>query len=223
MSKEDNQTEDLGTYYNQPKFEYAREYVLRRYNYLEDRFIGTFRYIDPHPRNSYCFSPEFSSILVDSGRMFSSIMDAIYKGIEFSKIKQPKRDFDKVGKIEESQPNFTQFRKILLEKTYLINCQSVQFKLFNNKLIFPFTALDNEKGTPNWWEAFNKIKHIDIFHYPEGNFKNTLSSIAGVYLVAVFLSDNMLTQSKVFDYWGIGDGIKKSEVKERKFLFPDTE
>jgi hypothetical protein len=40
--------------------------------------------------------------------------------------------------------------------------------------------------SPDWWTAYNKVKHHRALNYPHGNIKNSLNAVAGLMLAVVF-------------------------------------
>ena len=191
------------------KFEWydnIKRYIAKNYFYQEERFMQTFRYVELDMRNSDTFSMEYSSILSDVGRIFSSTMEELYKQIDPKPVEKP---------------NIGHFRPLLLYHVTQINGQLVYvnpLKHTDKYIIFPYSAFNNSNGTPEWWGAYNRIKHGDIHNYKLGNLKNTITALAATFLLFGNLR-NKSNKSKLFDAYGL---LSEDEVKEEfktKILF----
>ena len=44
-----------------------------------------------------------------------------------------------------------------------------------------------ENRNPDWWRAYNSVKHQRHERYSEANLKNTLNSVCGLFLLLLFL------------------------------------
>ena len=180
-------------------------YISKNYYYQEERFMQTFRYVELDKRNSDTFSMEYSSILSDVGRIFSSTMEELYKQIDPKPVEKP---------------NIGHFRLLLLDHVTQIYGQLVYvnpLKHTGKYIIFPYSAFKNSNGTPEWWDAYNKVKHGDIHNYEFGNLKNTLTALAGILLL--FLNIKGRNKSKLFDDYGLGRADEEDEEFKTKLLF----
>ena len=85
----------------------------------------------------------------------------------------------------------------------------------NLKSIIPFKK--GESGIPNWWHAYNAVKHDEPNKYQQGNLENALTGLAVLKLVHYNICRSI--ESKIFVNLGIP---VPPEYMERRFLlFPD--
>lgn len=45
----------------------------------------------------------------------------------------------------------------------------------------------NTGKVPDWWTAYNKMKHHRHSHFAHGNLKNSINAVAGLYVVTLYL------------------------------------
>src|SRR4030042_5009668 len=51
----------------------------------------------------------------------------------------------------------------------------------------PWTNWNNPNGVPDWWTAYNKVKHNRNTDYDKGNLKNCLNAVAGLFVIILYL------------------------------------
>lgn len=75
------------------------------------------------------------------------------------------------------------YRKKIL-KLYSKLCYK-EIKLCNSDNIsfIPYESWSNTKDSPIWWSNYNNIKHNRSNNYKEGNLKNLLYALSGLYLL----------------------------------------
>lgn len=49
----------------------------------------------------------------------------------------------------------------------------------------PWTNLQ-EQSVPDWWRAYNEVKHHRHERYNSANLKNALNAVAGLFLITLF-------------------------------------
>ena len=182
------------------------EYLSKEYPPLEDRLIHTFRYVNPHKSNLKVFSSEYSSILRDTGSIFTSLMYKIHKGY------CPKI----TGKLY-----FHNYRNFLTERVWYLSTKGVGFKPIDRKYVFPFLAFEKKKNRiPKWWDAYTKIRHLDIINYRSGNLRNVISAMSAVFIIYSIIHHNVT--SELFEYieWMREDDV--SALKPAYVLFTDA-
>lgn len=60
----------------------------------------------------------------------------------------------------------------------------------------PWSNWSKKKGgeTPLWWTAYNKIKHHRHTDFHQGNLKNALNAVAGLFVMVVHLYEERATE-----------------------------
>ncbi len=51
----------------------------------------------------------------------------------------------------------------------------------------PWSNWNDVTGIPDWWTAYNKVKHQRNTHYDRGNLKNCLNAIAGLFVIILYV------------------------------------
>lgn len=84
---------------------------------------------------------------------------------------------------EGSCENMRDFRMVLDAKYSRISSMQVQMPQFG--LTFtPWQNWDQNKK-PNWWQAYQDVKHNRDTEYPKANLKNLLNAISGLFVLLV--------------------------------------
>ncbi len=152
------------------------DYLRERYVSIESRALDAFRYITCHPDNAHAFSFELSSLLRDAGSVFGSALDKLVgqnvpsnrgtgindymkwlptRLLKVATFEGPPLDFIKLAAAELNIPP---------KRRFLVK-------------FLPHAA---HKVSPEWWRAFNDIKHSDIDKFRDGNLENVACGIAAV-------------------------------------------
>lgn len=150
------------------------DYIYGKYAELAYHVEETFRYVAPDPSiNRYTHSPEYANIIREAGTIFDSTMRNLITQSGNSKI------FD--CKIHGFLSFLKKYDPYLEERPVLFHENKI------HKYIFPFerSALDDTR--PNWWIAYTNLKHREIEAYREGNFENTLNSVAAVAILSGYI------------------------------------
>jgi hypothetical protein len=171
---------------NEPWFSEVLSYTTMRYHSIESRLIETFRYVDCNPLNYKVFSHEYTSILRDSGSVFSSIMDRLVKETSCQQIKK--------------EYNIRHYRKWLINNVEQIDAVVVTIYYPFNQRIAPFH--ENEDGKLGWWIAYNNVKHSDIDKFKDGNLENALLSLGALAVLYTVMDAHNGSQIRLFDKIG---------------------
>ena len=143
-----------------PWFTETRDYVELRYDALVNRMKKTFDYVTPHKENCETYSYEYASILRDAGSVFDSTIRRIIKEAELG--------------YEENILGMLKFLKRYESQLEYVRLRFLHYGGF----LYPFKP--NKNGVPSWWNAYNKIKHEEVVHISEGNFRNALSGLSAL-------------------------------------------
>jgi hypothetical protein len=148
---------------------------LAHWNYflaLEKDLEVLSRYIEFTQTNFECYSIEIVRILFSA----ASEVDVVAKQLcvklnpnsSASNINQYRDE------IKSAYPNLPNFR--------------VTIPRFGLELS-PWTNWNNPQGIPDWWTAYNKVKHHRNTDYHKGNLKNCLNAVAGLFVIVLYFYD----------------------------------
>ena len=102
----------------------------------------------------------------------------------------------------------------------------IPFGLSSYDSIQPFSQFNVSNGVPNWWTAYNRLKHEYYDHLTEANLDNVLYALGGLLILNVLhtCSKEYLVNSGMFK---TGSGIPSPGymlelLKESKIGCPET-
>jgi len=152
------------TYQNEPWYEPIKSHLELRYQAIVNRMIQTFDYVTPSNDNKLTYSYVYSSILRDTGSVIDSVVSEL-----ITKTNSPfqKNIYGYLKFLESHDPELTK-RSLLFTS--------------NMKTLIPFRRGNNE--IPNWWNAYNDVKHNETRNFHQGNLENAFTSIAALAILA---------------------------------------
>lgn len=146
--------------------------VEPHWNYLlsiEDELERISRYVEFDERNFDCFSIEIARVLMAS----AAETDVVSK--QLCKILNPASTADTINQYRDEiaavYPNISGFG-VWLPRYGLT--------------LHPWDNWKNNQ-VPLWWTAHNKVKHHRDSEFHQGNLKNLLNSVAGLFVMVLYL------------------------------------
>lgn len=145
---------------------------LHHWNYflaLDDDLVRLSRYIEISKDNFNSYSLEFARILFSA----SSEIDVVGKMI--------------CKKITENNKvdNINEYRKNIVARHPEISITYARIPRYG-LVMQPWD--DWDKGiNPQWWSAYNNVKHHRHSHFNEASLENALYSVAGLFVLLLFM------------------------------------
>lgn len=139
---------------------------LDLYLTLEDDLKTLARYIDFDTWNDKVFSNELARILLIASSEVDVVLKLLCKRLDSTKSFNNINDYKK--EIKKSLKHF------INEKVY-----SSRYWLE----LEPFINWSSWRTNPDWWLAYNKVKHNRDVNYMKANLKNALNSVAWLLIV----------------------------------------
>ncbi len=188
-------------YQNQEWFHRIQTYLINRHEQIQQRFLTSFRYVECHPQNTATYSYEYASLLRDIGSVFSSFLTSIIKMSSFKK-----------GKL-----NINDYCTFLVREIEGVEeiCAEMDAE-YKQRYLFPFHCIS--KFTPQWWNAYNNVKHTDIENLEDGCLGNVLYGFASLSILK-----NLSIWTKFSGIFEIGVHQKykvDSETLWKDYVFP---
>jgi hypothetical protein len=139
------------------------------------------RYVEFDERNFGCFSIEIDRVLLASAAEVDVVCKQICRSINTrSKAERISRYRTEIVPAFPNIPNF----QVLLPRFGLT--------------LTPWDDWNKSGGVPFWWTAYNKIKHHRDSEYHRADLKNTLNSIAGLFvMVSIFTEIKLCRENYV--------------------------
>lgn len=156
--------------------------VEPHWNYLlsiEDELERISRYVEFDERNSHCFSIEIARVLMACGAETDVVCKQLCK---------------KLNPASEAG-NINQYRAEIKAAVPAIPAFEVLLPRFGLTL-HPWDNWERDE-VPIWWTAHNKVKHHRDSEFHQGNLKNALNSVAGLFVMVLYLYREKATSGQL--------------------------
>lgn len=128
------------------------------------------RYIEFEEENFMCYSIELARLLM----IASSEVEVVAKQL----CKKINPD-SKASKLKHC-------KKIIIESYPLIVSFQALIPKFGLNELTPWINWKESNGEPDWFAAYNKVKHHRDKLYKEANLKNVINSVAGLFILLLY-------------------------------------
>lgn len=147
-----------------------RKIYWNYYHQLESDFFDCNPYCEIDTSNDCAYSIKYQQLLLTVCSEIDTICKTLCKKIDDS------LDFDKCG--------ISDYINILNSQYPTVADEKVVFCKIKYREILPWKSIA-KKYPPNWWQAYNKVKHHrdDKENYRYANQKNTVEALAGLYVL----------------------------------------
>jgi len=156
-------------YGNQDWFNRIKFYLNDRHYHIQERLLTSFRYVELNPKNALSFSYEYSSLLRDIGGVFGSFLDKFIRSASPSPSTKGELNIN----------NYLEFLDSEVDGIEEI-CAEMEAE-YDQRYLFPFQGIG--KSIPNWWKAYNNVKHTDIEKLQDGCLTNVLYGFASLSIL----------------------------------------
>jgi hypothetical protein len=139
------------------------------------------RYIEFDESNFNCFSIEISRILLASSAEVDVVCKQLCKKINSQSSAETINQYR--DEIKGAFPNIPNFKVVLPR-------YGLELK--------PWDNWNDINGIPDWWTAYNKIKHQRDSEYHRANLRNAINSVAGLFVVTIYLYKEKAKEGELF-------------------------
>jgi len=164
-------------------FERGKAWFL--YSKLEKEFIETTSYVALESGHNDVWSEKFADLLVRIGDLVDSFFRHMVDSRSLDNEKAVKELRERIRKKPDWHPNISDFRMTFDPIFQLSNVEvEADYGLTYYGKLRPFKDFD--KQSPNWWDAYNKVKH-EIFGQIEekATLQNTITALAGLFVLNI--------------------------------------
>jgi hypothetical protein len=144
---------------------------LDYFNVLEEDLLAVARYVEFTPDNYKTYSVQFVRLLLAAGSEVDVACKALIRTFE------PKAKPD----------NIKDYRKVLLRRFPEITEDVISCPRFGLKL-HPWKGWP--AAHPDWWRAYNSVKHDRIQNYEKANLENVLNATCGLGVVLQYFGQS---------------------------------
>jgi len=153
------------------------------WNYLlaiENDLEKLSRYVEFDERNFDCFSVEIARILLSA----SAEADVVCKKLclKFNQSSSADNIHRYRDEIKTAHPNIVDFEVII--SRYGLSLR-------------PWDKWKDSQGVPDWWTAYNKVKHHRETEYHRANLKNAIDSVAGLFVMTLYFYQEKANSGKL--------------------------
>lgn len=202
MSNKEELYQDEETEKKLSKEEFLKIY-WKQYRLLEKIFIQTDEYVSISKDNYDTFSNRYVNLLLLICSEMDSLLGAISSGRKYQSI---------LRKFECFVKEYPNVRNCKVDTKYPYDIKNItpmiKFSEKNQNDKNDKTYEKNKKRTPDWWQAYNDVKHRRAeqnesgrYNYTKASLKNVLFSLASLYILSRLVYENL-----------DGNGVQESEV-----------
>ncbi len=127
------------------------------------------RYIEFVEANFDCYSLEIARILFSAASEADVIAKQLCSQIDSN----------------SSASNINQYREVIRAAYPSFQNFKITIPRFGLELT-PWSNWNEPLGVPDWWTAYNKVKHHRNTDYHRGNLKNCLNAAAGLFVIILY-------------------------------------
>lgn len=138
---------------------------------LENDLQKLSRYVEFAEANFDCFSLEISRILFAAASEADVVAKQLCRKISAKSAASSVHPYRRT--IMQAYPGFADFK--------------VTIPRFGMEPFKPWERWKLPDGVPIWWTAYNKVKHHRNTEYHQGNLKNALNSVGGLFILILYL------------------------------------
>lgn len=157
--------------------------VWSSYTSVEDDFIDYLNYVPWTQAHKGVWSPELAKLLLNIGSLIDSILRSYLNNPTVDSVE----DIDKIRRKREQDINISDFQKVY-EKVYSFSNREV-YLLSTEEKLMPWSNWQNQNSRPDWWIAYNDVKHNRFENKTKATLENTLYALSGLFLVCVLLKE----------------------------------
>jgi len=148
---------------------------------IEDDLERLSRFVEIDQKNFECFSIEISRILLAAAAEVDVVCKQICKKLNPKSTAKNIKNYR--NEICANYPTIPDFEVVL-----------IRYDLS----IIPWEKWKNPTGDhPDWWTAYNKIKHHRHKEYQRANLQNALNSVAGLFVMVLYLYKEKATKAEL--------------------------
>ena len=146
---------------------------------LDSDLENVSRYVDIARENYGTFSIEFVRLILAAG----SEIDVVAKLL--------------CGKIDPSKSckNINDYREIIIGKYPKFHTMIIDVPQYEIQLV-PWEPWGNNIN-PDWWTAYNSVKHQRDTHFKDANLQNTINAVAALFIMIWYLHHEDTQRTKL--------------------------
>jgi len=137
------------------------------------------RFVDINSQNFRTYSIEFVRILLAAGSEIDVVAKILCNCIDSTK----------------SYGNINEYRDTIIAKFPKFPSMIIDVPQYELQLT-PWNEWSQHRN-PNWWRAYNDVKHERDNYFADANLENTLNAVAGLFVVVWYLHHEESNRKKL--------------------------
>lgn len=137
---------------------------------IERDFIKTLDFVEFHPDNDNTYSNEFAKLML----LIGSEVDVVAKMV--CKCVNPKRD----------PQNIESYREIICGRYHKLHTMKIEVTRYARNIKPWLSWGTSTPESPEWWKAYNKVKHQRDQHFSKASLKNTSDALCGLLVLLLY-------------------------------------
>lgn len=177
--------------------------VWDEYKLLEENFIEYLRYVPLSSEHFNVWSLNLGDLLIRT----CSIIDSFFKRAMFSSELDSANQIKQFRTLDDRAITFETHRKIF-ESFYGLSSKKI-LDLRKSNTFIPFLNWNSDKS-PDWWKAYNHVKHDRFKHKKEATLEATINALSALFILNVI---HLETMPFLVDYDIIKSNLSKEAIK----------
>jgi hypothetical protein len=193
---------------------FSRGLAWYRYKGLEDEFINATKFFPFEKKYKKIWSEFFSDLLTKIGNSIDSFFRNMLKDTKLKSCKHPHIE----PLLQANRREDITFFRDLYEPMYFFSGAKVSIAYgltFYDKNFCPFKEF-KRSTVPEWWTAYNHVKHTWFECVEEATLQNVVSALAGLFLLNVLNTSSRLylINNQNIITWDYMKSIPKTKIHE---------
>jgi len=172
------------------------------YKSLEEDFINYLRFVPLADEHDNVWSLHLGDLLIRIG----SILDSFFRRAIFSTVLNTATNISTYRTLNDLRINMGTYREVF-DPFYGLSSKKI-YELRTFKSLTPFSNWSSNRS-PDWWEAYNHVKHDRFKNKKEATLKSTLNALGGLFLlnvqhletIPVLIDYNIIKSNYAKDYF----------------------
>jgi hypothetical protein len=180
--------------------------LLPHWNYflaLEKDVEVLSRYVEFSQENFACYSIEITRILFSAASEVDVVAKQLCQKIDSN----------------SSASNIHQYRDEIKRSYSAFSNFKVTMPRFGLELT-PWVNWNEQDGVPDWWTAYNKVKHHRDTDFHKGNLQNCLNAVGGLFIIVLYFYKEKSEDAKLIPVPSL---YRVTEEHIEGFTFEDVE
>jgi len=162
------------------------EYAWFLLERIEDSISQISDHVEPETVNLNVYSRQIALKLYEVGTLVEAMIKRIVNDDALDSFHNLENILREARGQSGQYPTIRSYRNVL-EPVFAMSKRTVNFRLFTFSMnLQPFASFANEEDiSPQWWEAYNLVKHDFFLNLPKATFQRLIEGAGALFLLTV--------------------------------------